>query len=99
MNLGCNLSGISAIEDKLDAAQVGLAISPNPASEVVRFKTNTEFPIEHIYVYDLQGRLVKAHTNVQSSQFTMQRNSLASGNYFAKVMFKNGFVTQQVMFR
>ncbi|MCU0348173.1 MAG: T9SS type A sorting domain-containing protein [Saprospiraceae bacterium] len=98
LDLGCNLDGYSATNDVLDAAQVGLLISPNPASEFVRFKTETEFPIEHIYVYDATGRLVKAHTNVDSNQFTMQRNSLVPGNYFAKVMFKNGFVTKQVMF-
>jgi Secretion system C-terminal sorting domain len=99
LDLGCNLFGYSATNDLLDAAQVGLVISPNPASEFIRFKTESGFPIEHIYVYDINGRLVKGHTNVNSSLFTMQRNSLASGSYFAKVMFKNGFVTQQVMFR
>jgi Secretion system C-terminal sorting domain len=99
LDLGCNLDCCSSTHDLLDAAQVGLVISPNPASEFIRFKTESGFPIEHIYVYDINGRLVKGHTNVNSSLFTMQRNSLAPGSYFAKVMFKNGFVTQQVMFR
>jgi len=99
LDLGCNLFGYSATNDQLDAAQVGLVVSPNPASEVVRFKTSDEYPIENIYVYDLTGRLVKAHTKVQNSQFTMQRNSLTPGMYYAKVMFKNGFVTQPVMFK
>lgn len=98
LDLGCNLTGYSATNDLLNAAEVGLVIAPNPASEVVRFKTANEFPIEKIYVYDLQGRLVKATMDVEASQFTMQRNGLAPGTYFAKVMFKNGFVTKQVMF-
>lgn len=98
LDLGCNLTGISATNDLLNAAEVGLVIAPNPASEVVRFKTANEFPIEKIYVYDLQGRLVKAMVDIESTQFTMQRNGLAPGTYFAKVMFKNGFVTKQVMF-
>ena len=99
LDLGCNLFGYSAVNDRLDAAQVGLEISPNPAAEFIRFKTESEFPIQHIYIYDVNGRLVKAHTNVKTSQFTMQRHSLIPGNYFAKVMFENGFVTEQVMFR
>ncbi len=98
LDLGCNLTGISATNDKLDAAQVGLNIAPNPASEVVRFQTTNEYPIENIYVYDISGRLVKAHVKVNSSQFTMQRNSLIPGTYFAKVMFRNGFVTQKIQF-
>lgn len=99
LDLGCNMFGYSATNDRLDAAQVGLEISPNPASEFVRFKTASEFPIQHIYVYDVNGRLVKAHTNIKQDVFNMQRNSLAQGTYFARVMFENGFVTQQIMFR
>ncbi|MBI1226816.1 MAG: T9SS type A sorting domain-containing protein [Bacteroidetes bacterium] len=98
LDLGCNLSGISGTNDQLDAAQVGLNIAPNPATEVVRFNTNNEFPIENIYVYDLTGRLVKAHVDVNNSQFTLQRNALAPGIYLAKVMFKNGFVTKKIQF-
>jgi hypothetical protein len=99
LDLGCNMFGYSATNDRLDAAQVGLEISPNPAAEFVRFKTASEFPIQHIYVYDVNGRLVKAHTNIKQDVFNMQRNSIAQGTYFAKVMFENGFVTQQIMFR
>ena len=64
----------------------------------MRFATNEQYPIEHIYVYDQAGRLVKAHTNVNSNQFTMQRHNLQSGVYFAKFMFDKGFVTKQIMF-
>lgn len=98
LNLGCNLFGFSATEEPLDAATIGLKISPNPASDVIRFLTADEFPIDHIYVYDLSGRLVKAHTDIHFNQFTMLRNSLAPGIYVAKVMVKDGFVSQKIMF-
>ncbi len=99
LDLGCNLSGYSATKEILDAPTIGLKISPNPASDVVRFLTAEEFPIEHIYVYDMNGRLVKVNTDVNSSQFTMMRYDLAPGAYVAKVMVKDGFVSQKIMFR
>ncbi len=99
LDLGCNLFGYSAVKDPMDAATVGLKVSPNPASDVVRFHTADEFPMEHIYVYDLNGRLVKAHTDIKHNQFTMLRNNLPAGTYIAKVMVKDGFVSQKLMFR
>ncbi|MFQ5447176.1 MAG: T9SS type A sorting domain-containing protein [Saprospiraceae bacterium] len=98
LGLGCDLSIYSATEEVLDASEVGLKISPNPATSYVKLETNAEYPIERIYVYDMNGRLVKAHTNVKATEFEMQRNSLSTGTYVAKVVFKDGFVTQKIMF-
>lgn len=99
LGLNCNLDGYSATNDLLDAAEVGLKIAPNPATEVMRFATNEQYPIEHIYVYDTNGRLVMARTNVNSNQFTMERHSLISGQYYAQFRFKKGVVTQPIIFR
>jgi hypothetical protein len=98
LGLGCDLSAYSAAEEVLDAGMVGLKVSPNPATAYVRFETNAEYPIQHIYVYDLNGRLVKVHTNVKSNDFTMQRHSLAKGTYVAKVIFEDGIVAQKILF-
>ncbi len=97
LGLGCDLSAYSAAEEILDAGMVGLKVSPNPATAYVRFETNAEYPIRHIYVYDLNGRLVKVHTNVNSNDFTMQRHSLAKGTYVAKVIFEDGIVSEKIM--
>lgn len=98
LNLGCDLTGYSSTEEVLDASAVGLKVSPNPAKAHVRFETAAEFPIQHIYIYDTNGRLVKVHTNVKSNIFDMQRHSLQSGVYLAKVVFKEGIVTHRIMF-
>jgi poly(3-hydroxybutyrate) depolymerase len=99
LGLGCDLSNFSAVKEVLDANAVGLKVSPNPAKELVRFETASEFPMEHIYVYDMSGRLVKAHTDIKANQFTMQRYSLNPGMYLAKVMLEKGIVVQKIMFR
>jgi len=98
LGLGCDLSLYSATEEVLDVNAVGLKVSPNPATSYVKLETNADFPMQRIYVYDMNGRLVKAHTNVNATQFDMQRYNLPPGTYLAKVVFKNGFVTQKIMF-
>lgn len=98
LDLGCDLSAYSNAEEILDAGMVGLKVSPNPATAYVRFETNSEHPVQHIYVYDLNGRLVKVHTNVKSSDFTMQRHSLSSGTYVAKLILEDGVVSQKILF-
>jgi len=94
LGLGCDLTAVST--NNLDAAQVGLSIMPNPAYIDVRFEAAEK--IQSIYVYDLTGRLVKAHTDINDLQYTMQRNNLANGLYIAQVRFANGFVSQKLSF-
>lgn len=96
LNLGCDLDGILSSTVNLDAAQVGLEVMPNPASVEVRFEAKEN--IQSIYVYDLTGRLVKAHANINDLQFTMQRHNLANGLYIAQVRFESGFVNQKLSF-
>jgi hypothetical protein len=98
LGLGCDLTGFSDTREPLNPAAVGLKASPNPATAKVRLTTNAEYPMQHIYVYDMSGRLVKAHTNVKASQFDMERNTLTSGMYIAKVFFKEGFATERILF-
>ncbi|MDO8366619.1 MAG: T9SS type A sorting domain-containing protein [Saprospiraceae bacterium] len=93
LNLGCNF--VSTKE--LNELELGLQVSPVPAVDAVTFQTK-ETPIRHIYVYDLSGRLVKAHTNINNNVFQMQRNSLQNGMYIAELRFDNGFVKRKVVF-
>ena len=95
LGLGCDLTEVTSTNN-LDAAQVGLSIMPNPASIDVRFEAAEM--IQSIYVYDLTGRLVKAHTDINSTDFTMLRHNLAKGLYIAQVRFENGFVSQKLSF-
>lgn len=82
----------------LDAQEVGLSIQPNPATDQIRFQTK-ELAIESIYVYDMNGRLVKAHTDIDGTDFTMNRNNLPNGIYAAQLRFAEGIVTQRIVFQ
>ena len=96
LSLGCDLDGVVSSTVNIEASQVGLEVMPNPASIDVRFEAKEN--IESIYIYDLSGRLVKAHTNIDGLQFTMPRNNLITGLYIAQIRFENGFVSQKLSF-
>jgi hypothetical protein len=93
LGLGCNF--VSTKE--LSALDLGLQVSPVPAVDAVTFQTR-ELPIRQIYVYDLNGRLVKAHTSIDNTFFQMQRNSLPNGMYIAELRFDDGFVKRKLVF-
>ncbi|MEZ4958902.1 MAG: T9SS type A sorting domain-containing protein [Saprospiraceae bacterium] len=99
LGLGCDLTGYTATEEVLNTVDTGLKLSPNPAGEQVQLTTDAAFPIEHVYVYDMSGRLVKAHTQVNSNNFTMDRNSLSGGTYIVKVFFEKGISVEKVIFK
>jgi len=93
LGLGCNFVSTKELKD-LD---LGLLVSPVPAVDAVTFQTK-EALIRQIYVYDLNGRLVKAHTSIDNNVFQMQRNSLPNGMYIAELRFDEGFVKRKVVF-
>lgn len=93
LGLGCNF--VSTKE--LNSLELGLQVSPVPAVDAVTFQTK-EVPMRQIYVYDLNGRLVKAHTNIDNTFFQMQRNSLPNGMYIAELRFDDGFIRRKLVF-
>ncbi len=93
LGLGCNFVKTKELSD----LELGLQVSPVPSSDAVTFQTK-ETPIRQIYVYDLSGRLVKAHTGINSTVFQMQRNSLTNGMYIAELRFDGGFVKRKIVF-
>ncbi len=93
LDLGCNFVKTKELSD----LELGLQVSPVPSSDAVTFQTK-ETPIRQIYVYDLSGRLVKAHTGINSTVFQMQRNSLTNGMYIAELRFDGGFVKRKIVF-
>lgn len=93
LGLGCNFVNTQ----ELNEVEIGLQVSPVPATDAVTFRTK-ETPIRQIYVYDLSGRMVKAHTGINTNVFQMQRNSLTNGMYIAELRFDHGFVKRKIVF-
>jgi hypothetical protein len=93
LNLGCNFSSTKEINE----FDLGLTVAPVPANDQVNFRTETA-AIRSIYVYDLNGRLVKAHTEINNNFFSMPRHSLRNGLYIAELRFDEGFVKKRIVF-
>ena len=93
LNLGCNFVGTKEISD----FEVGLKVSPVPAVDMINFVSEKE-QMRHIYVYDLNGRLVKAVTDINTNNYQLQRHSLPNGMYMAEVRYDAGFVKRRIVF-
>jgi len=76
--------------------EVGLTVAPVPATAAVVF--NAEEAIRSILVFDINGRVVRTINNIDAETFTMQRDGLANGMYFAQILFEQGFVKRKLVF-
>ncbi|MBK8404134.1 MAG: T9SS type A sorting domain-containing protein [Saprospiraceae bacterium] len=95
LKLGCTYVGLKEVNEE----EIGLVVLPNPARENMRFETSDKNPIESVYFYDMEGRLMKAHTNLNSNQVNIPRHNLNAGIYLAQVRTKDKVVTKQVVFQ
>lgn len=96
LNLECKGVGT---KEQLTDGQVGLKFGPSPAVNQVSFTTSPDFVIENVYVYDIQGKLVKARTHINDNNYVLERFSLPAGNYMVSLNFKQGTLTKQISFR
>ncbi|MFN0033528.1 MAG: T9SS type A sorting domain-containing protein [Saprospiraceae bacterium] len=81
----------------LTTSQVGMSAIPNPTDADFTLKTDERFVMQSIELVDVAGRLCASFQGVNTNQFTVVRNGLAPGVYFARVRFNEGVVTQKVI--
>ncbi|MCC6816384.1 MAG: T9SS type A sorting domain-containing protein [Saprospiraceae bacterium] len=93
LNLGCTNVNTKEVSD----SEIGLKMGPNPMKEQMLVSTSGDHPMKDIYIYDLNGNLVKAHVEINSSNFTLNRNQLNGGFYLAQVRTKDKFVSKQIV--
>ncbi|MBK8956106.1 MAG: T9SS type A sorting domain-containing protein [Saprospiraceae bacterium] len=93
LDLGCQAVGLKEVE----AHEIGLSISPVPAVHQLRFETSNDQPMQSIHVYDIHGKLVKAHTDINSNTFVMPRNQLQAGFYISQIRTRDHIVTKQIL--
>ncbi len=89
----------TSVEEVLNNERVDLQISPNPATNRVRFRSGRNYPMQDIEIYDLNGRLLRAQPGINAFQYDLLRKNLASGVYIAKVWFKEGVVSQKIILK
>lgn len=93
LDLGCQFSSIKEVQ----ASEIGLNVFPNPVRDVIHLQTNADAQMETVYIYDLNGRLVKAHSNLHSSQVSLPKNNLTAGFYLMQVRTKDKLVQTQII--
>jgi hypothetical protein len=53
--------------------------------------------MQSILAYDMNGRLVQGHTDVDTEYFRMDPSPLAPGNYILRIQFENGFANARIV--
>jgi hypothetical protein len=89
---------VSSTEDLLQSYNTKLAVSPNPATSLVTFESEIYNPMQAIELFDMSGRSVKSVTKINNHQYTLDRGSLPSGMYVAKVKFEGGVLSKKIIF-
>lgn len=93
--LGLPCSFVNTKEIK--AIDLNLTVAPVPATDAVNFNTNSEL-IRSIFVYDINGRMVKSINNIDNTNYRLEREQLSNGIYFAELRFDEGFVKRKLVF-
>ncbi len=93
--LALNLETVAV--DEVPLIDAGMTLSPNPASAFVRVRTDNEFEILDLGIYDITGKLVQSHIGINTSDYSIQRNSLPSGMYLVKAKFENGIQSSKLL--
>ena len=94
LRLSCD--GVTSVEDELVDHVV--TYQPNPAQNLITFRSE-EALIRSIQVIDVKGQLVQSHNNIDNTNYTVDRNSIPEGIYFAQLQFDDGSQTIRFMFQ
>lgn len=95
LDLPCSTVSTEPIVERND---VQILVAPNPAYEYVRFTSQAGKQILGVELYDINGRLLQNHNNINQVQFDLRRNGLTAGMYIAKVRFEDGITSERIMF-
>ncbi|WP_114751718.1 malectin domain-containing carbohydrate-binding protein [Pleomorphovibrio marinus] len=71
----------------------GMKLYPNPANQYVNLELETNYEIEHISIYEMNGRLVDYHLGHElyfSDKFEIPTDNLKTGVYQIQVVGRNG---------
>ncbi len=90
---------VLSTHDLVTAEQVGFQLSPNPASERAFLQSAPEAPMIDVQLFDLAGRLLQYHTNVEDHTFEIDRSQLPPGMYVLKIRFEAGTLTDKLIFK
>jgi hypothetical protein len=62
------------------------------------FESEVYNPIQSIELFDLSGRSVRSVKNINTHQYQLDKGSLSTGMYIAKVKFEGGIMSKKIIF-
>jgi acetyl esterase/lipase len=93
LDLGCDLSAYTSSTRDLSPAQTGLNLFPNPVAEVIRLRSNPEYPMQEVQIFDLRGRMIRTLNGINQENAMIPNHGMAPGLSFARVFFRQGVST------
>ena len=95
--LGLDCPGVSVSTDELIRDGSIVSVMPNPTKTDINFMAKNENLILAVELIDLSGRTIRTFQGVNASLFTIRRDGMAPGVYFAKIAFREGIITKKVI--
>lgn len=95
--IGLDLANPTAVEELVEAAAIGLQVSPNPASDYLLLETEISSPIQEAAMYDINGRQVAVFKGINNSSLRINSSTYPKGYYVLKIRVPQGVTSQKVM--
>lgn len=92
-----NLGTFTNTPDLLKDTDVGFKLMPNPMVNQTLLQTNPDFPMKSVTLYDLNGRVVRKLSGLNTNSITVHRNELSQGAYILQVGFKKGVISKTLL--
>ena len=74
----------------------GFSIYPNPASDILNISILNEFELLSIQLIDINGKLIK---QFQVNERQLGISNIPNGQYFLKIEYDNGFITEKLIIK
>ena len=88
------IDAIVSAKEPLAPASIQATLAPNPATDQVRISVSSDKIIRDIQVIDAMGRIVRDLPGINNSNYNLQRNGLAKGNYVVKLRLDEGVIAK-----
>ena len=92
--LALNLA--TSVQEVISAEKVELKFGPNPTADVMWFQSSAKSKMLDIAIYDMQGKMVRAAMDINSSSYEFNRGNLPAGTYVMQIRFDEGIVAKKI---
>lgn len=76
-----------------------ITMAPNPATQDVLVFTKNQEIIREIVLFDLQGRVVQNHNQIDNAYWNIPRGNITPGMYIVQFRLDDGITTQKLIFK